>query len=65
VASFYSRVLHRSNAGLCEVGESEVTNRRGGRAGWSARARGVGTAQRCAEAEHARGAEAHVRATPS
>jgi hypothetical protein len=38
VASFYSRVLRRSNAGLCKEGDREVTDQRDGRAGVLARA---------------------------
>jgi hypothetical protein len=44
VASFYSRTLRRSNAGLHEEGEREVTAWRGG-----THARGEGTAQHGAD----------------
>jgi hypothetical protein len=47
--------------GQCEEGEREVTVQRGGRAGCSARARGDGTARRCAEAEHAHVLQAAAR----
>jgi hypothetical protein len=38
VASFYSRVLRRSNTGLCKEGDREVTDQRDGRAGVLTRA---------------------------
>jgi hypothetical protein len=37
VASFYSHILRRSNAGLRKEGEREVTAQRGGRASVSSR----------------------------
>jgi hypothetical protein len=37
VASFYSRVLHRSNTGLRKEGEREVMARRAGKAGMHSR----------------------------
>jgi hypothetical protein len=56
VASFYSRALRRSNAGLHKEGEREVTARRSG-----TRARGEGTAQCGIEAEHTRTTQTAAR----
>jgi hypothetical protein len=56
VTSFYSRALRRSNVGLREEGEREVTAWCGG-----TRVRGEGIGQCGSEAEHARMAQTAVR----